>query len=104
MEFDFAAKEDIEFAAIMAPENAPAAFQDRETLWNAAEKAEGRKDAVPARELLVSLPHELDFKQRQELVRDFVSQHVVARGMVADIALHRPASRAITAISTPTSW
>ncbi len=90
MEFDFAAKEDIEFAAIMTPENAPAAFQDRETLWNAAEKAEGRKDAVPARELLVSLPHELDFKQRQELVRDFVSQHVIARGMVADIALHRP--------------
>jgi hypothetical protein len=90
MEFDFAAKEDIEFAAIMTPENAPAAFQDRETLWNEAEKAEGRKDAVPARELLVSLPHELDFNQREELVRDFVSQHVVARGMVADIALHRP--------------
>lgn len=90
MEFDFAAKEDIEFAAIMAPESAPDGFHDRETLWNAAEKSEGRKDAVPARELLLSLPHELDFKQRQELVREFVSQHVIARGMVADVALHRP--------------
>jgi hypothetical protein len=90
MEFDFAAKEDIEFAAIMAPADAPAGYQDRQTLWNAAEAAERRKDAVPARELLLSLPHELDFQQRRELVRDFVSEHVVARGMVADVAMHRP--------------
>ena len=90
MEFDFAAKEDIEFAAIMAPANTPAGYQDRQTLWNAAEAAERRKDAVPARELLLSLPHELDFQQRRELVRDFVSEHVVARGMIADVAMHRP--------------
>ena len=66
MEFDFGAKGDIEFAAIMAPADAPAAFGDRQTLWNAAEAAENRKDAVPARELLVSLPHELDFGQRRD--------------------------------------
>ncbi len=90
MEFDFAAKDDVEYAAIMTPEAAPAAFQDRQTLWNAAEKAEGRKDAVPARELLLSLPHELDAQQRRALVRDFVAEHIVARGMIADVALHRP--------------
>ena len=90
MEFDFAAKDDIEFAAIMTPANAPTAYQDRQTFWNAAEAAERRKDAVPARELLLSLPHELDFQQRRELVRAFVSEHVVARGMIADVAMHRP--------------
>ena len=90
MEFDFAAKEDVEYAAILTPESAPAAFQDRQTLWNAAENAERRKDAVPARELLLSLPHELDFQQRRALVRDFVSKHVIARGMIADVAMHRP--------------
>jgi hypothetical protein len=90
MEFDFGAKEDIEFTEIMAPTGAPVALQDRQTLWNAAEKAEGRKDAVPAREVLLSLPHELDLNQRKALVRDFVSQHITARGMIADIALHRP--------------
>ncbi|HEY5106153.1 MAG TPA: MobQ family relaxase [Caulobacteraceae bacterium] len=90
MEFDFAAKDDIEFAAIVTPADAPAAYVDRQTLWNAVEMEERRRDAVPARELLLSLPHELDFKQRQDLVREFVSEHVVARGMIADVAMHRP--------------
>jgi hypothetical protein len=90
MEFDFAAKEDIELAEIMAPDATPAAFRDRELLWNAAEAAERRKDAVPTRELLISLPHELSFEQRRELVRDFVAEHIVARGMIADVAMHRP--------------
>ncbi|MBT9470862.1 MAG: MobA/MobL family protein [Phenylobacterium sp.] len=90
MEFDFANKDGIEHAEIMAPEAAPAALKDREGLWNAAEAAETRRDGVPARELLVALPHELDFEQRRELVRAFVQEHLVAKGMIADIAMHRP--------------
>ena len=90
MEFDFAAKDAVEHAEILAPVGAPAEFLDRAKLWNAAEKAERRRDAVPAREILISLPHELDFGQRRELVRDFVAEHVVARGMIADVAMHRP--------------
>jgi hypothetical protein len=90
MDFDFAAKDGVEHAEIMAPEHAPAALLDRQTLWNAAEKSEARKDAVPAREILLALPHELDFEQRRELVRAFVKEHVTARGMIADIAMHRP--------------
>ena len=90
MDFDFAGKEGVEFAEILAPEAAPARFSDRQTLWNAAEKREARKDAVPARELLLALPHELDFEQRRALVRAFVAEHLVGQGMVADVAMHRP--------------
>ena len=90
MDFDFAAKEGVEFAEILAPEMAPPGFSDRQTLWNAAEKREARKDAVPARELLLALPHELDFEQRRALVRAFVAEHLVGQGMVADVAMHRP--------------
>jgi hypothetical protein len=90
MEFDFAAKGAIEFAAVMTPASAPAAFADRQSLWNAAERAEARKDAVPAREVLLSLPCELDLTQRRELVRDFVERQITARGMIADVAMHRP--------------
>ena len=90
MEFDFAAKDGIELAEIMAPAGAPLAYQDRQALWNAAEQAEGRKDAVPARELLLALPHELDFAQRRDLVREFVAEHLLARGMIADVAMHEP--------------
>jgi hypothetical protein len=36
------------------------------------------------------LPHELDAAQRLSLVREYVRQAFVARGMVADIAIHAP--------------
>jgi hypothetical protein len=90
MEFDFSKKERAEHTEIMLPQGAPAAFADRETLWNAAEACERRKDAVPAQEILLSLPHELNLDQRRELVRDFVREHVTAKGMIADVAMHRP--------------
>jgi hypothetical protein len=90
MEFDFAAKDAVEHSEVLAPASAPAEFLDRATLWNAAEKAERRKDAVPAREILISLPHELDFEQRRELVREFIAEQIVAFGMIADVAMHRP--------------
>lgn len=90
MEFDFSGKAGVEHAEIMAPADAPADLRARETLWNAAEKSERRKDAVPAREILLALPYELDFEQRRTLVRAFVTKHVVARGMIADVAMHLP--------------
>lgn len=90
MEFDFGGKAGVEHAEVMLPEGASEAFRDRQVLWNAAEKSEARKDAVPAREVLVALPHELNFEQRRELVRAFVATHITARGMIADVAMHVP--------------
>lgn len=88
--YDFRRKEGIEHVEIMAPANTPAVLLDREGLWNAAERADRRKDAVPAQELLVSLPHELNADQRRELVRDFVAESLVKRGMIADFSIHKP--------------
>lgn len=90
MEFDFAGKGGVEHAEVLLPDGAPAAFGDRGVLWNAAERREARKDAVPAREVLLALPHELDFEQRRDLVRAFVTEHVTGRGMIADVAMHLP--------------
>ena len=80
MEFDFSSKDGVEHAEIMSPANAPDAYSDRGALWNAVEAAERRKDAVPAQEVLLALPNELDFEQRRELVRTFVREQVVAKG------------------------
>ncbi len=88
--YDFRRKEGIEHTEIIAPAHTPAALLDREPLWNAAERADRRKDSVPAREILVSLPHELNADQRRGLVREFVSEHLVKHGMIADISLHKP--------------
>lgn len=72
------------------PANAPEAFADRATLWNAVEAAEKRLDAQVAREVQLSLPHELDADQRRELVRDYVQREFVDKGMIADVAIHAP--------------
>ena len=91
MEFDFSGKrEGVAHTAIIAPENTPPEFLDREALWNAADAADRRKDSVPAREILVALPHELNDEQRRDLVREFARDSLAGRGMIADIAIHRP--------------
>ncbi len=87
---DFSRKRGIAHAEIMAPDNAPDWMRDRARLWNAVELAEKRKDAQLSREVQLSLPHELTDAQRLELVRGFVNSQFVARGMIADVAIHHP--------------
>ncbi len=90
MTFDYTAKGGVAFSGIMAPDTAPASLTDRERLWNAAEAADKRADSRTAREVLISLPHELSDDQRHALVRAFVRDSLVARGMIADYAIHDP--------------
>lgn len=74
---------------IMAPANSPDWITDRQRLWNEIEKIEKRKDAFLAREMNVALPRELTKEQQRELVKGFVQEQIVKRGMVADVAIHR---------------
>lgn len=87
---DFSRRHGILHAEVMAPENAPDWMLDRARLWNAVEAAEKRGDAQLSREVQLSLPHELTDDQRRELVRGFVAEQFVARGMIADLAIHAP--------------
>ncbi len=87
---DYTPRKGIERSFIVAPEDAPDWVKTREELWNRAELAERRKDAQVAREVRLALPHELDRKQRAELVERFVQDAFVKRGMVADVAIHYP--------------
>lgn len=85
---DYTRKSDIHHSEIMAPEGAPDWSLDRPALWNAVEAAERRKDAQLAREVQLALPRELDSDRQIELLRSFVRDEFVARGMVADFSLH----------------
>ena len=85
---DFTRKSNVGATFILAPDNAPDWMQDRAQLWNAVEAAERRKDAQLSREVLLSLPHELTDAQREALIRQFVAERFVSRGMVADVAIH----------------
>jgi len=82
--------ERIVFTDIMAPKDAPEWAHDRNQLWNQAERAEKRKDAQLAREIEVSLPHELTEQQREWLVKDFAREAFVRQGYAVDIAIHAP--------------
>ena len=87
---DYTRKSGVLHTEIIAPDNAPAWAHDRSSLWNAVEDAERRKDAQVAREVRVALPSELTLEQNADLVRAFVQEQFVARGMIADVALHAP--------------
>ena len=88
--FDYRAKQGVVHQEILLPEGAAKWLGNRETLWNHVEKLEKRRDAQLAREINVSLPHELTPEQRLALIRGFVMEEFVARGMVADLTLHDP--------------
>lgn len=79
---------------IMAPEGAPAWVYDRSKLWNAVEAREDlskRRDTAQFfREAELSIPRELSPEQRIALVRRFVEDAFVSRGMIADIGIHCP--------------
>lgn len=90
MTFDYAAKGGVAAKGVMAPDGTPADLLDRERLWNAAEAADRRVDSRTAREILISLPHELTDAQRHDLVRAFAAEVLVAKGMIVDYAIHRP--------------
>jgi Ti-type conjugative transfer relaxase TraA len=85
---DFSNKAGVVHSEVMLPEGAPEALQDRETLWNAVEAKEVRKDAQLAREVEFALPRELSQKEGVELARSFVQREFVAKGMVADLNVH----------------
>lgn len=74
---------------ILAPSHAPEWVQDRNRLWNEVEKSETRKNSQLAREFNIALPRELSNDQQKELIKNFVQNEFVNRGMVADLAIHR---------------
>jgi Ti-type conjugative transfer relaxase TraA len=85
---DYSHKRGVEHTEILAPDGAPDWLFDRESLWNAVESAEKRKDAQVAREIEVGLPVELSRNEQIALLRDYAKREFVAKGMVADLGVH----------------
>jgi Ti-type conjugative transfer relaxase TraA len=99
LDHDYTAKQGVVHSEIMLPKGAPDRWRPaddtrdalrvvRERLWNEVEVGEKRKDAQLARDIEISLPRELGKAEAVRLVRDFVQEQFVARGMVADLNVH----------------
>ena len=85
---DYRRKRGVVHNEIILPQNAPREYNDRATLWNAVEQSEKRKDAQTARDIDIALPIELDRQEQIELVREYVKENFVQKGMCADFAIH----------------
>ena len=73
---------------ILLPPNAPPEYADRQTLWNAVEKAENQWNSQLARGIIMALPNEIPKEELEPLVRDYCREQFVSRGMIADFAIH----------------
>jgi len=78
------------FSGIFAPKDAPEWAHDRAALWNAVEAREKRKDAQLAIEITGALPHEFTDQQREWLIKDFVREEFLRKGIVVDLSIHPP--------------
>lgn len=85
---DYSRKAGVVHKEILAPDSAPEWARNRVQLWNEIDRIEVRKDAQLAREVEVALPVELGLREQVELLRGFVQAQFVARGMIADVAIH----------------
>ncbi len=86
--FSYKNKEEVIHTEILLPENAPADYQNRETLWNAVEKKENKSNSRYARQFVVAVPREWGVEQAIERSRDFIQEAFVNKGMAVDWAFH----------------
>lgn len=85
---DFTKKGGVIFSEILLPAEAPDQYIDRSTLWNEVQKIEKASNARLAREIEIALPKELSHETQKILVREYVQENFVNKGMCADWALH----------------
>jgi hypothetical protein len=87
---DYSRKGGVLHRELVVPAGAPQWARQREQLWNAAERAETRRNSTVAREFEVALPSELTREERSRLAVDF-AQAIAARHRCAvDVSVHRP--------------
>ena len=87
---DYTNKGGVICSEILLPDHAPREYADRQTLWNAVEKAERGKRAQLAYSFDIALQNEFSMDENIALARHFLLEHFVNRGMVVDFAIHVP--------------
>ncbi len=78
----------VRYTEVMLPSNAPPAYADRQTLWNAVDAAEKSNKAQTARRFTITLPRELTFEQNLALIREYCTKQFVDKGMICDLYYH----------------
>ena len=85
---DYTRKGGVICTDILLPSHAPKEYADRQTLWNAVEKAERGKTAQLAYSFEISLQNEFSLDENIALARKFLLEQFVSRGMTVDVSFH----------------
>lgn len=87
---DYRGRAGIIQACCLAPPGSPAWVHDPERLWAAAEAAERRRNSTVCRDFTIALPHELDDRERWDLVLDMSHALIERYGFALQASHHRP--------------
>ena len=87
---DYTAKGGVICSEILTPDYVPEFFHNREYLWNAVEEIEKHPKAQLAYSFDFALQNEFSMEENIVLARRFVLENFVAKGMIADMAIHDP--------------
>jgi hypothetical protein len=88
-EYDYTRRRGVAAAHLIVP-GAGIDAVDRQALWSAVEKKHTRGDAVPAREIVVALPCQLDPIDRTALALQYARELADRYGVAVDVAVHLP--------------
>src|SRR3990167_9405354 len=86
--YNYSQRQDVLFSELLLPEGVNSQFLNRETLWNAAEKSEKRRDAQLCKDVVLALPRELSLELQIELTQQFAKTYFIENGLPCDIAIH----------------
>ena len=87
---DYSRKQGVLYSEIITPQDAPEWATDRAELWNRSEKTHKVQKAIVAREIQLSLPHELNDEQRREMTSNFARFMADSYGVAVDTNIHAP--------------
>jgi MobA/MobL family len=87
---DYTRRRGVECTFTVAPIDAPTWAHQPEALWNAAERAETRKNSTLAREVELALPSMLDPADRQRIAERFAAELVERYKVAVSVAIHEP--------------
>ncbi len=96
--YSYTRPDDLVHSELVIPDNSPkwmrnlishvAVANQSQALWNEVLAQENQTNGQSAREIVIALPRELTVAQNIDLMRDFVAQEYLAKGLVADWVYH----------------
>lgn len=95
--FDYSYRASPVYHDILVPKGVHENFQISEVLWNAAEAKEVKINSQVAIDLVLALPDDesITLEDRIKLVRSFVSEQLISKGLGAQIDIHSPQKKVV---------